>query len=69
MAALPIIDLSTISEAQPTSELIRVGNDPGFFYITGHGIVPAPAFELAREVFKVPRADKIRYRNRSSDLV
>ena len=69
MAALPIVDLSTISEAQLASELIRVGSDPGFFYVTGHGIVPAPAFELAREFFKVPRADKMRYRNGSGDLV
>ncbi|KAF5606330.1 2OG-Fe(II)oxygenase superfamily [Fusarium subglutinans] len=68
MAALPIIDLSTISEAQLASELIRVGNDPGFFYVTGHGIVPAPVFELAREFFQVPRADKMRYRNGSGDL-
>ncbi|KAF5244272.1 hypothetical protein FANTH_7782 [Fusarium anthophilum] len=68
MAALPIIDLSTISEAQLASELIRVGNDPGFFYVTGHGIVPAPVFELARELFQVPRADKMRYRNGSGDL-
>ncbi|KAF5555113.1 2OG-Fe(II)oxygenase superfamily [Fusarium mexicanum] len=68
MAALPIIDLSTISEAQLASELIRVGNDPGFFYVTGHGIVPAPVFELAREFFEVPRADKMRYRNGSGDL-
>ncbi|KAF4493476.1 2OG-Fe(II)oxygenase superfamily [Fusarium agapanthi] len=69
MAALPIIDLSTISEAQLASELIRVGNDPGFFYVTGHGIVPAPVFELAREFFEVPTADKMRYRNGSGDLV
>lgn len=69
MAALQIIDLSTISEAQLASELVRVGSDPGFFYVTGHGIAPAPAFELAREFFKVPRAEKTRYRNGSGDLV
>ncbi|KLO80591.1 oxidoreductase [Fusarium fujikuroi] len=68
MAALPIIDLSTISEAQLASELIRVGSDPGFFYVTGHGIAPGPAFELAREFFKVPRAEKTTYRNGSGDL-
>lgn len=50
-------------------ELICGGNDPGFFYVTGHGINPAPAFELAREFFKVSRADKMRYRNGTGDLV
>jgi isopenicillin N synthase-like dioxygenase len=69
MAALPIIDLSAISEAQLASELIRVGNDPGFFYVTGHGIAPGPAFTLAKEFFKSSESQKMKYRNGSGDLV
>ncbi|KAF5674691.1 oxidoreductase [Fusarium denticulatum] len=51
-AVLPILDLSTISEAQLASETIGVGNDPGFFYVTDHGIVPAPVFEAVLQSLK-----------------
>lgn len=73
MATLPIIDLKTIaSESDLAAELMRVGKDPGFFYVVGHGLgdeVTAPIFNLAEKFFDTPLAQKSKFHDGSGDLV
>ncbi|GKT50611.1 putative 2-oxoglutarate-dependent dioxygenase DIN11 [Colletotrichum spaethianum] len=72
-AALPIIDLQSFDSAEDLAvELMRVGRDPGFFYVVGHELgdhVAAGMFALAEAFFNTPLKDKLAYANGSGDLV
>ena len=73
MASLPIVDLRSFSsERELAAELMRVGKDPGFFYVVGHNIgddTTAPIFELAESFFDTPLEHKSKYHDGSGDLV
>ncbi|RDW67042.1 hypothetical protein BP5796_09791 [Coleophoma crateriformis] len=68
MAALPIIDLREIgSPDELAAELLRVGKDPGFFYLVGHR-VSADIFDVCRDFFSnTPLAEKKVYWTESGD--
>lgn len=73
MASLPIVDLRSFSsEKELAAELMRVGKDPGFFYVIGHNIgddVTAPIFKLAEAFFDTSFDHKKSYHDGSGDLV
>lgn len=73
METLPIIDLKTFtSESDLAAELMRVGKDPGFFYVIGHGIgdeAISPIFKLAENFFNTPLMQKSLFHDGSGDLV
>ncbi|KAI8310754.1 hypothetical protein K4K61_013151 [Colletotrichum sp. SAR11_59] len=71
-AALPVVDLQSFDSVEGLAqELIRVGKDPGFFYVVGHGLgdgVAADMFALAETFFGSPLEEKLRFANGSGDL-
>jgi len=71
-AALPIIDLQSFGKVEDLgAELMRVGKDPGFFYVVGHELgdhVAAGVFDLAQAFFNAPLEDKLAFANGSGDL-
>ncbi|KAM0274367.1 hypothetical protein ACHAQH_007904 [Verticillium albo-atrum] len=71
-AALPIVDLASFASVEDLSvELMRVGKDPGFFYVVGHDLgddVASHVFDLAQDFFDSPVAEKVAYGNGSGDL-
>ncbi|KAK1957252.1 2OG-Fe(II) oxygenase superfamily protein [Colletotrichum sublineola] len=70
--ALPVIDLQSFGNAEDlAAELMRVGKDPGFFYVVGHELgdhVAADVFALAQAFFNAPLEDKLAFANGSGDL-
>lgn len=72
-AALPVVDLRSFDSVKGlAAELMRVGKDPGFFYVVGHELGDAAAagmFALAGEFFSSPLENKLAYANGSGDLV
>ncbi|KZL68106.1 2OG-Fe(II) oxygenase family protein [Colletotrichum tofieldiae] len=70
--ALPVIDLQSFETVEDlAAELMRVGKDPGFFYVVGHQLgdhVAAGMFTLAEAFFNAPLEDKLPYANGSGDL-
>ncbi|KAK2053876.1 2OG-Fe(II) oxygenase superfamily protein [Colletotrichum caudatum] len=71
-AALPVIDLRSFEKVEDLGvELMRVGKDPGFFYVVGHELadhVAAGVFALAQAFFNAPLEDKLAFANGSGDL-
>ncbi|KAI8263379.1 UPF0676 protein [Colletotrichum sp. SAR11_239] len=71
-AALPVVDLRSFDSVEGLAqELMRVGKDPGFFYVVGHGLgdgVAADMFALAETFFGSPLEEKMNYANGSGDL-
>ncbi|KAI8185981.1 hypothetical protein K4K51_011120 [Colletotrichum sp. SAR 10_75] len=71
-AALPVVDLRSFESVEGLAqELMRVGKDPGFFYVVGHGLgdgVAADMFALAETFFGSPLEEKMSYANGSGDL-
>ncbi|KAJ0340685.1 hypothetical protein COL154_012394 [Colletotrichum chrysophilum] len=71
-AALPVVDLRSFDSVEGLAqELMRVGKDPGFFYVVGHGLgdgVAADMFALAETFFGSPLKEKLRFANGSGDL-
>ncbi|KAJ0335497.1 hypothetical protein COL922a_009123 [Colletotrichum nupharicola] len=71
-AALPLVDLRSFDSVEGLAqELMRVGKDPGFFYVVGHGLgdgVAADMFALAETFFGSPLKEKLRFANGSGDL-
>ncbi|KAF9871303.1 hypothetical protein CkaCkLH20_11224 [Colletotrichum karsti] len=71
-AALPVVDLRSFDSVESLAvELMRVGKDPGFFYVVGHELgddVAAGLFSLAESFFSSPLKDKLVYANGSGDL-
>lgn len=72
-AALPVVDLRSFATVEDlAAELMRVGRDPGFFYVVGHDLGDAAAaavFARAEAFFNAPLPDKLAYANGSGDLV
>lgn len=72
-AALPVVDLRSHDSIEGlAAELLRVGRDPGFFYVVGHELgddVAAGIFALAEDFFRSPLEDKLAHANGSGDLV
>lgn len=72
-AALPIVDLASFASAEDLgAELMRVGRNPGFFYVVGHDLsddVASHVFRLAQHFFDAPAEEKLAYGNGSGDLV
>lgn len=72
-ASLPVVDLRDYSSTEElAAKLLRVGRDPGFFYVLGHDLgdeVAGRMFELAHSFFDRPVPEKERYANGSGDLV
>ncbi|OLN87636.1 UPF0676 protein C1494.01-like protein 2 [Colletotrichum chlorophyti] len=70
---LPVVDLQALDSVEAlAAELMRVGKDPGFFYVVGHGLgdeVAAGMFALAESFFDLPSQDKLVYANGSGDLM
>ena len=73
MLSLPIIDLKSFSsEDELAAALLRVGKDPGFFYVAGHDVgdaVAQPIFDLTSKYFATPVAAKMAFHDGSGDLV
>ncbi|EEY17194.1 2OG-Fe(II) oxygenase family protein [Verticillium alfalfae VaMs.102] len=71
-AALPIVDLASFASAEDLgAELMRVGRNPGFFYVVGHDLgddVASHVFKLAQHFFDAPAEEKLAYGNGSGDL-
>lgn len=71
--SLPIVDLRRYPSSQELgAELLRVGKDPGFFYVIGHDLgddAASRVFQLAHSFFDRPRQDKEAFANGSGDLV
>ncbi|KAF3349844.1 hypothetical protein VD0002_g6260 [Verticillium dahliae] len=71
-AALPIVDLASFASAEDLgAELMRVGRNPGFFYVVGHDLsddVASHVFRLAQHFFDAPAEEKLAYGNGSGDL-
>lgn len=71
--ALPVVDLRDFSSpADLAGELLRVGKDPGFFYLVGHGLgdkVTEGIFRLAASFFGCTTQEKQVYADGSGDLV
>ncbi|KAF6824128.1 2og-fe oxygenase family protein [Colletotrichum musicola] len=71
-AALPVVDLRSYASIQGlAAELLRVGRDPGFFYVVGHELgddVAAGMFALAEDFFRSSLEDKLAHANGSGDL-
>lgn len=72
-AALPVVDLRSFDSVEDlAADLMRVGKDPGFFYVVGHELrddVAADMFALAQTFFSSPLEEKLAYANGSGDLV
>ncbi|KAK1993408.1 2OG-Fe(II) oxygenase superfamily protein [Colletotrichum falcatum] len=70
--ALPVIDLQSSGSVEGlAAELMRVGKDPGFFYVVGHELgdhVAAGVFALAQDFFNAPLEDKLAFADGSGDL-
>ena len=66
-ARLPVLDISRVSRAGRDrdaflAEVRAAAREPGFFYLTGHGIPPERIQELralAKRFFALPEADKL----------
>ncbi|KAK1625249.1 2OG-Fe(II) oxygenase [Colletotrichum phormii] len=71
-AALPVVDLRSFDSVEDlAADLMRVGKDPGFFYVVGHELrddVAADMFALAETFFSSPLEEKLAYANGSGDL-
>ncbi|KAK0378201.1 2OG-Fe(II)oxygenase superfamily protein [Colletotrichum paranaense] len=71
-AALPVVDLRSFDSVEDlAADLMRVGKDPGFFYVVGHELrddVAADMFALAKSFFSSPLEEKLVYANGSGDL-
>ncbi|KAL2875080.1 hypothetical protein SGCOL_009783 [Colletotrichum sp. CLE4] len=71
-AALPVVDLRSFDSVEDlAADLMRVGKDPGFFYVVGHDLrddVAADMFALAETFFSSPLEEKLAYANGSGDL-
>ncbi|KAJ0296198.1 uncharacterized protein N0V96_011040 [Colletotrichum fioriniae] len=71
-AALPVVDLRSFDSVEDlAADLMRVGKDPGFFYVVGHELrddVAADMFALAQTFFSSPLEEKLAYANGSGDL-
>ncbi|KAJ3544343.1 hypothetical protein NM208_g3112 [Fusarium decemcellulare] len=72
MPALPIVDLrETSSPADLASRLMKVGENPGFFYLVGHGIpeeLVTGMFNLSKDFFEnCPAADRARFASNSGE--
>ncbi|TIC94218.1 UPF0676 protein [Colletotrichum higginsianum] len=71
-AALPVVDLRSFATVEDlAAELMRVGRDPGFFYVVGHDLGDAAAaavFARAESFFNAPLPDKLAFANGSGDL-
>ncbi|KAJ0166509.1 UPF0676 protein [Colletotrichum tanaceti] len=71
-APLPVVDLRSFATVEDlAAELMRVGRDPGFFYVVGHDLVDAaaaPVFARAEAFFNAPLPAKLAYANGSGDL-
>ncbi|TEA12115.1 UPF0676 protein [Colletotrichum sidae] len=69
---LPIVDLGALDSVEDlAAELMRVGRDPGFFYVVGHELgdgVAAGVFALAESFFGAPLDEKLAHANGSGDL-
>ncbi|KAK2734483.1 hypothetical protein FQN55_002653 [Onygenales sp. PD_40] len=64
--ALPLIALRSFTSVERlATELMRVGRNPGFFYLTGHELTDSaakPMFDLAGDFFrKTPKEEKMRF--------
>ncbi|KAG7046624.1 hypothetical protein JMJ77_0014849 [Colletotrichum scovillei] len=72
-AALPVVDLRSFDAVEHlAADLMRVGKDPGFFYVVGHELrddVAADMFALAQTFFSSPLEEKLAYANGSGDLM
>ncbi|KAK7441091.1 2OG-Fe(II)oxygenase superfamily protein [Colletotrichum acutatum] len=72
-AALPVVDLQSFDSVEDlAADLMRVGKDPGFFYVVGHELrddVAADMFALAETFFSSPIEEKLAYANGSGDLM
>ncbi|GJD00009.1 2OG-Fe(II) oxygenase [Colletotrichum higginsianum] len=72
-AALPVVDLRSFATVEDlAAELMRVGRDPGFFYVVGHDLGDAAAaavFARAEAFFNAPLPEKLAFANGSGDLV
>ncbi|KAJ0328270.1 hypothetical protein COL5a_005046 [Colletotrichum fioriniae] len=72
-AALPVVDLRSFDSVEDlAADLMRVGKDPGFFYVVGHELrddVAADMFALAQTFFSSPLEEKLAYANGSGDLM
>ncbi|OHF02040.1 2OG-Fe(II)oxygenase superfamily protein [Colletotrichum orchidophilum] len=70
--ALPVIDLRSFDSLEDlAADLMRVGKDPGFFYVVGHELrddVAADMFAVAETFFSSPLEEKVAYANGSGDL-
>lgn len=75
MAALPVIDLKSFKDMSILGEeLVRVGQDPGFFYVTGfddrlNEDASRAMFARAEDFFSSSMNEKIAFANGSGDLV
>ncbi|KAL0936859.1 2OG-Fe(II) oxygenase family protein [Colletotrichum truncatum] len=70
--ALSVVDLRSFDTAESlAAELMRVGKDPGFFYVVGHKLSDegaAGVFALADAFFSSSLDNKLAYANGSGDL-
>ena len=65
--SLPVLDISRFDQGGPDRETFladvrAAAREPGFFYLTGHGIAPEQIRELrvlAKHFFALPEADKL----------
>ena len=65
--SLPVLDISRFDRVGPDREVFlaevrAAAREPGFFYLTGHGIAPEQIRELrelAKRFFTLPEADKL----------